>query len=90
MSFHDKAALKAASMGETSAEFRAAAQKHANFTWAMAILAGVVWYFLGAALAFIPAALGVFAIVKSASSTMVATRLEKADKKIEPRTADDG
>ncbi len=42
MSIHDKMALRAGIMGKTSAEFHAAAQKHANATWGLAILAGVV------------------------------------------------
>ncbi len=78
MSIHDKMALRASARGKTSAEFRAAARKQANFTWAMVILGGVVWYYAGG-LALIPAALGIFAIVKSVSSTMIATRLEKAE-----------
>ncbi len=79
MSIHDKMAFKAASMGKTSAEFHASAQRHANATWGSAILAGVVWYFAGWLWALIPAAIGLFTIAKSASSTMIATRLEKAE-----------
>ena len=76
MSLHDKLAQKAISMGKSSSEFKAAAQKHANATWLLVIGGGVIWYFFGWAWAVILVALGVYTALKSVSATMVATRLE--------------
>ncbi len=76
MSLHDKLAQKAVSMGKSSSGFKAAAQKHANATWLLIVVAGVVWYFFGWAWALIPLALGAYTTIQSISATMVATRLE--------------
>jgi hypothetical protein len=79
MAFHDNAAEKALAMGKNASEFSVAAQKQANSTWFYLIVAGGVWYFFGWQWALIPAALGVIAILKSVSSTSIATRLEKME-----------
>jgi hypothetical protein len=79
MSFHDKLAFKARLDGNTSQQFRAAAQKHANATWVYLIVAGVVWYFSNWAWSLIPFGLAAFTAFQSISATMVAIRLEKHD-----------
>ena len=88
MSLHDKLAEIAIATGKSSAEFSAAAQKHANATWFYVIVAGVVWYFFGWVWALIPAALGVYAIFQSVSATMIATRLERQAPGSEPSDTD--
>lgn len=77
MTFHDKAANKAATMGKTSIEFKNAAQKHANATWFFVIVAGIAWYFWGWQFAIVPALIGIFTAFQSISSTMIAERLSK-------------
>jgi hypothetical protein len=77
MSFHDQIALKARMDGNTSAQFRAAAQRHANATWVYLIIAGIVWYFTSWVWALIPFALAAYVAVQSLSATAVAIRLEK-------------
>jgi membrane protein YdbS with pleckstrin-like domain len=79
MSLHDKIAFKARLDGDTSQQFRVAAQKHANVTWVYLIVAGVVWYFSSWAWSLIPFMLAAFTAFKSISATMVATRLEKQE-----------
>lgn len=81
MSFHDNLAYKAALMGKTATEFTAAAQKHANTTWILLIIAGVVWYLVNWGWALIPAVIGAITAFQSVSSTMIAMRLEKIGKK---------
>lgn len=76
MAIHDHLAHKAIAMGKTSAEFSAAAQRHANTTWILVVVAGVVWYFVGWVWTSIPIALGVYSAIQSISSSMIATRLE--------------
>jgi flagellar basal body-associated protein FliL len=88
MSLHDKLAQQAISMGKGSSEFKAAAQKHANATWLLAIGGGVIWYFLGWAWAVILIALGVYTALKSVSATMVATRLENHEQASESGDTD--
>lgn len=88
MSLHDKLAHKAISMGKSSAEFKAAAQKHANATWLLVIGAAAIWYFLGWAWALIPVVLGVYTALKSVSATMVATRLENHEQASESTDTD--
>jgi uncharacterized membrane protein YdbT with pleckstrin-like domain len=80
MSFHDQIALKARVDGNTSAQFRAAAQRHANATWIYLIIAAIVWYFTSWLWALIPGALAVYVAVQSISATAVAVRLEKYEK----------
>ena len=77
MSFHDQIALKARLDGNTSAQFRAAAQKHANATWVYLIIAGIVWYFTSWPWTLIPGALAIYVAIQSISATAVAMRLEK-------------
>jgi hypothetical protein len=77
MSFHDQAALKARLDGNTAAQFRLAAQRHAKATWLYLILAAIVWYFTAWYWALIPAALAGFVAIQSMSSTAIAMRLEK-------------
>ncbi len=81
MSLHDKLAYKASSMGKSASEFSAAAQKHANTTWFLLIVAGVVWYFANWIWALIPAGIGIFTALQSISSTMIASKLEKTEQK---------
>ena len=76
MGMHDTMARKAAAAGRTAAEFSAAAQKHANATWGLLIIAGGVWYFVSWPWALIPAVLGAYSILKSVSATAIAGRLE--------------
>ena len=77
MSLHDKLASKAISSGKGTADFSAAAQKHANATWFFLIAASAIWYFFGWGWALIPVAIGISTAVQSVSATMVATRIEK-------------
>jgi hypothetical protein len=88
MSLHDKLVQKAVTMGKSSSEFSAAAQKHANATWFYLIVAAVGWYFFGWLWALIPIALGVYAIFQSVSATMIATRLENREQSSESSDID--
>ncbi len=80
MSFYDELAQKAILDGNTSAEFKRAAQKHANWTWVFAILTSVVWYFSGRFWVLIFGALALFAAARSISANMVKQRVEKLEK----------
>ena len=73
---HDKLAKKAIEMGKHSSEFSEMAQKHANATWLYLMVAGAVWYFFSWEWGLMPLLLGVYTILQSISSTMIATRLE--------------
>jgi len=88
MSLHDKLAQKAISLGKSPSEFKVAAQKHANATWFLLIVGGVVWYFLGWTWAIILIALGAYTALKSVSATMVATRLEDREQTSESTDID--
>ncbi|MEW5792644.1 MAG: hypothetical protein ACOY4L_00655 [Pseudomonadota bacterium] len=88
MSLHDKLAQEAISMGKSTPEFTAAAQKHANATWFYVIAAGIVWYFFGWVWALIPIALGVYTAFQSVSATMIATRLESQEKDFQSSDTD--
>ena len=77
MAVHDDLARKAVSMGKSAAEFRAAAQKHANATWLWGIATVAVWYFLGWWWGLIPAALGAYSVFRSVSATKIASRIEE-------------
>lgn len=79
MSFHDKAAIKAAKMGKKPPEFRIAAQKHANATWFFIIGAGAVWFFWAWQFAILPALISIFTAIQSISSTMIAEKLSKLE-----------
>ncbi len=79
MSFHTKLARISFLKGRRSTEFTVAAQRHADAAWFLLIFAVVVWYFWGWGWALIPIMLGVYAILKSISSTMVATRLTEME-----------
>jgi hypothetical protein len=61
--------------GRNPQAFHAAAQRHANATWVLLIIAGIVWYVAGWKWALIPAALGAFTIVQSVSATSIASKL---------------
>jgi len=77
MSFHDSVALKARLDGNTSAQFRAAAQRHANATWIYLIIGAIVWYFTSWLWALIPFAFAAYVAFQSVSATAVAIRLAK-------------
>lgn len=80
MSLQSKLAKKAEAMGNSSSEFTAAAQKHADATWFYLIVAGILWYFLGWRWALIPVAFGIYKIFQSIIATLVAMRLENTEK----------
>lgn len=80
MSFHDRIALKARLDGNTSAQFRTGAQRHANTTWIYLIVGVGVWYFVSWLWALIPFAFAAYATLQCISATAVATRLEKYEK----------
>lgn len=77
MGFHDEMARQALVDGQTSDQYRSAAQKHANAMWIYLLIAGAVWFFTAWYWALIPAALALFVAAQSASATAVAIRLEK-------------
>jgi hypothetical protein len=77
MSFHDQIAQKAGLDGNTSAQFRTVAQKHANATWVYLLIAGAVWYFTSWPWALIPVALAIYVAMQSIIATAIAVRLEK-------------
>lgn len=78
MGLHDQMAIKAHTMGKKSEEFSDAAQKHANASWFLLIIAGVVWSFSDNWLwALIPLVLMAVTILKSVSSTLIASELEQ-------------
>ena len=76
MSLHDRFADNARSMGKTAQEFHQAAQYWANLFWAFLVIAGVAWYFISW-MAVAPGLMSFLSAVKSISSTMIETRLEK-------------
>jgi hypothetical protein len=80
MSFYDGLAQKAILDGNTSAEFKSAAKKHANWTYVLAILTGVVWYFSGRIWVLIFGALTLLSATRSISANMVKRRIEKLEK----------
>ncbi len=80
MSFYDELAQKAILDGNTSAEFKRMAKKHANWTWALAILTRVVWYFSDRIWVLIFGALTLFSATRSISANMVKRRIEKLEK----------
>jgi len=79
MSLHDKLVQKAISMGKGAEELSAAAQKHANATWAYVIAGGIVWYFFGWKWALIPFGLGIYTTVQSVSATKIATKIKNLE-----------
>jgi hypothetical protein len=74
-SFHDQVADEAVADGNTSYQFRAAAQKHANAFWVLAFVGIGVW-FLAGLWSLIPFGLAALAAAQSVSSTLVARKLE--------------
>ena len=74
---HEQMAAKAKLDGKTSAEFYAAAQKHANATWIWVIVGGVVWYFAGWGWALLPFAVAIFTMFQSFSATAIANNMRK-------------
>jgi len=80
MSFYDNLAKKAILDGNTSAEFKKMAQKHANWTWVLAILTIVIWYLSNGGWALIFGALTLFSATRSISANMVKQRIEKLEK----------
>lgn len=89
MNLHDMLAENAGAMGNTTADFRRAAQRHANATWLWLVAMAAVWYFIDWRWALIPAALAVYSIVKSVNSTMVVSRLEKIEQSRTQAVTDD-
>ena len=86
MGLHDQLATKAFTMGKKSKEFSGAAQSHANASWFILIIAGLVWYFVDNWIwVFIPWALLVYTVLKSISSSLIASRLEKLEPKNQPK-----
>ena len=85
---HDKLAKKAIEMGKHSSEFSEMAQKHANATWLYLMVAGAVWYFFSWEWGLMSLLLGVYTILQSISSTMIATRLENQEPSSEPSNTD--
>ncbi len=79
MSFHDELTTKAILDGNTSQQFRLAAQRKANATWVYLIIAGIVWYFSSWVWSLIPFAFAALTTLQSISATMVAIRLEKRE-----------
>ena len=73
--------MKINARNATAQDFDRAAQEHANATWLWLILAGVIFYFFQW-WAIIPAALGLFAIIQSISSTNQAGHLRNGTYKI--------
>ena len=85
MGLHDQIATKAYTMGKNSEEFTGAAQRHANASWFILIIAGLVWYFFDNWIwVFIPLALMVYTVLKSISATLIASRLEKLEPNNQP------
>lgn len=74
--FHERVAEKAIRDGNTPAQFRAAAQRHANAFWIWVALGGAVWFIFGFWWALIPLAVALFKTAQSVSSTLVAQKLE--------------
>lgn len=77
MSFHDALAETALRDGNTSEQFRAAAQRHANAFWFYAAIGGGIWYFLSWEWALVPFGVTAFVAFQSVSSTLVARKLEQ-------------
>jgi hypothetical protein len=77
MSFHDSLAEGALRDGNTPAEFRAAAQRHANAFWFYMIIAAVTWFFFGWGWSLLPFGLALFVALQSVSSTLVAGKMEQ-------------
>lgn len=77
MSFHEKIARAAIRDGSTAAEFRTAAQKHANAFWFYAVIGAGVWFFTSWGWALIPFGLAAFVAMQSVSSTLTAKKLEE-------------
>lgn len=82
-------ALLAIRDGNTSAQFRAAAQRHANATWYVLFAAVAIWYFAGWKWAMILVAFAAFKAIQSISATSVAVRLEKHEANVD-RSATNG
>jgi hypothetical protein len=80
MSFYDGLAKKAILDGNTSDEFKRMAKKHANWTWALAILTGVVWYFSDRIWVLVFGGLTLFSATRYISANMIKQRLEKHEK----------
>ena len=79
MGLHDTMAVKAYTSGKTSGEFLTVAQRHADMSWFFALPTGATWYFADGIWALIPGALLVLSVLKSVSSTAIASRLEKIE-----------
>ena len=76
MSLHDRLARLALRDGNTSAQFRVAAQKHANAFWFYAAAGAAVWYFADWRWSLVPFALALLTAAQSVSSTLTARKLE--------------
>ena len=80
MSFYDELAQKAIRDGNTSAEFKRMAQKHANWTWVLAIVTGAVWYLSGGTWLLVFGSLTLISATRYISANMIKQRLEKHEK----------
>ena len=80
MSFYDGLAQKAILDGNTSAEFKSVAKKHAIWTWVLAILTSVVWYFSSRIWVLIFGALTLLSATRNISANMVKRKIEKLEK----------
>jgi len=79
MSFYDKLAQKAILDGNTSAEFKRMAKKHANWTCALAILTSVVWYLSDGIWVLVFGGLTLFSATRYISANMIKQRMEKLE-----------
>lgn len=77
MSLHEKMAAGAVLKGKTAAQFKMAAQKHANASWFYGAIGAAVWYFANWKWAAIPLALAAFVALQSISATLIATKMER-------------
>lgn len=77
MSFRDELTEAALRDGNTSQQFRAAAQRHAHAFWFYTVIGACVWYFISWRWSLLPFALAVFVAIQSVSSTAIARRLDR-------------
>lgn len=65
-----------------ASDYDRAAQNHANTFWFWLVVVGVVWYFASWQWALVPAAMGVFSIIRSVGSTRAAHQLRQGTYRI--------
>ncbi len=90
MGLHDRLAARAAGDGKLASDMHRLAQSHANATWVCFVAAGAVWWFDDWQWALPLAILGVFAGLRSMSSTTVASRLELLEETVPPEPSNGG